>query len=388
MVKSADRVTIIQRILPHYRVAFFRRLHLRLQEQGIDLQLIYGQERLGTLPQSVTFDEPWVRRIKNRYMQLGGVQLVWQPCLCLSRGSGLVVVEQSSRLLVNYPLLALTKMWRGRRKVAFWGHGRNMQAVDPRSWSERIKHRMLQYADWMFAYTELSAGIVAASGYPRSRVTTVQNAIDTAELRSNLDACTEADVLAVKARHGITGDLIGLYCGRMYELKKLPFLIDACLAIRKIVPGFSAVFVGDGPERRHVAAAAKHHYWIHDIGPRFGRELAPFYRMSTALLMPGPVGLAVVDSFVASVPIFTTDLPTHGPEIAYLQSGINGVITPPTLDLYAAAVAKYLLDSNAQSRMRDGCKRSAEKYTIEQMVENYCIGIARCLGREPSNDAA
>jgi glycosyltransferase involved in cell wall biosynthesis len=388
VAKNNERVTIIQRVLPHYRVPFFRRLYWRLQERGSDLQLIYGQERLGTVPQSVMLDEPWAHRIENRYAQLGRIELVWQPCVRLTHGSALVVVEQSSRLIVNYLLLALARIRLERYKFAFWGHGRNMQTDKPGSWSERIKQRTLEQADWWFAYTELSASIAASHGYPCSRITTVQNAIDTTELRANLNACTEGEVLAVKERHGITGDTIGLYCGGMYELKKLSFLIDACVAIRKSVPGFSAVFVGDGPERQRVAEAAHHHHWIHYVGPQFGRNLAPFYRMSNALLMPGLVGLAIVDSFVAGVPMFTTDLPIHSPEIAYLQSGINGVMTPHTVEAYAAAVGKYIVDADAQRLLQDGCRRSAVKYTIEQMVENFCVGIAGCLRRNPDNYAA
>ncbi len=377
-----DRVTIIQRVLPHYRVAFFFRLRSCLLERKVELRLIYGQERTGTVPRSVSLDEPWARRIENRYLRVGRRELVWQPCFRQAFGSALVVVEQSARLMLNYPLLGLSRV--GRWKTAFWGHGKNMQSDAAHSWAERVKGATIGQVDWWFAYTNLSVQIVAASGYPRAQITNVENSIDTSELRAQIAACSYEEVSAVRARHGITGRLIGLFCGAMYDHKKLPFLIEACLQIKAAVPDFSAVFVGDGPERQVVVDAAARHEWMHYVGAAFGRELAPYYRMSCVMLMPGLVGLAVVDSFVASLPLFTTELPIHSPEIAYLESGVNGIVTAPTVDAFAAAVIEYLIDAHSQQQLKEGCIRSAAHYTIENMVENFAAGIETCIRRDSS----
>lgn len=379
-----DRVTIVQRVLPHYRVAFFCRLRSRLLERGIELRLIYGQERCGTVPRSVTLDEPWAQRVENRYLRVGRTELVWQPCLGRASGSALIVVEQSARLMLNYPLLGLSRI--GRWKTAFWGHGKNMQSDAANGWAERIKRAIIGKVDWWFAYTNLSVQIVAASGYPRSQITNVENAIDTSELRAQIAACSDDEVSALRARHGITGRLTGLFCGAMYDHKKLPFLIESCLRIKAAIPDFSAVFVGDGPERHVVVDATARHEWMHYVGAAFGRELAPYYRMSCVMLMPGLVGLAIVDSFVAKLPLFTTDLPIHSPEIAYLESGVNGVITAPTVDAYAAAVIDYLTDVHSQQRLNEGCVRSAARYTIENMVENFALGVESCIRRDTAPD--
>ncbi len=376
-----DRVSIIQRVLPHYRTSFFCRLRARLNENDIDLQLIYGQEWPGTVPRTTALQEPWTRRIENHYFHIGGRELIWQPCMHLIRGSALVITEQSTRLLINYPLLVRSSIAQG--KLAFWGHGKNMQSPQQADWSERIKRITTLHADWWFAYTSLSADIVAAGGFPRSRITDVQNTIDTSEFRANLDRCSEAEVSTVKATLGMDDNRIGLYCGGMYELKRLPFLMEACLAIKRMVPDFSAVFVGDGPESTMVREMAARHEWIRYVGSKFGRELAPYYKMASALLMPGLVGLAIVDSFVAQVPLFTTDLPIHSPEISYLTSDENGIIAPPTVEAYAAIVAHYLSDKGMQERLKRGCASSASRYTIENMVERFASGIEMCIGRKP-----
>jgi glycosyltransferase involved in cell wall biosynthesis len=379
-------VTIVQRVLPHYRVPFFRLLYAELEVRDIALRVVYGQERPGTVPATVPLDEPWAHRIRNRYLEVGGAEMVWQPCLRLTAHSALVVVEQSNRLLVNYPLLALRRTSRSQTKFAFWGHGRNMQS-NQRGAAEWIKRRMIGAADWWFAYTSLSASAVVDSGYPANQVTTVQNSMDCTEFAAQLGAVTDDEVRAARQMHGITGQAVGLYCGSMYGHKNLSFLIAACVAIKKFVPEFSAVFVGDGPDKTQVLDATKDHGWIHVVGAKFGREKAIFFRMSSVLLMPGLVGLAIVDSFAAAIPIFTTDVPVHSPEIAYLKNGINGVMTPPIVGAYAGAVGAYLNDFEAQRAFHYECSRSAQEYTLGNMVSNFCAGITLCLGK-PSDRSA
>ena len=49
-------------------------------------------------------------------------------------------------------------------------------------------------------------------------------------------------------------------------------------------------------------------------------------------LLPGAVGLGVLDSFAFDVPLVTVDLPYHGPEIDYVRDGENGVKLPAQTD--------------------------------------------------------
>jgi glycosyltransferase involved in cell wall biosynthesis len=118
---------------------------------------------------------------------------------------------------------------------------------------------------------------------------------------------------------------------------------------------------------------------LHYVGPIYGPDRAAYFKLGLAMLMPGLVGLAIVDSFVTQAPIFTTDLPLHSPEIAYLENGINGVMTDFTVEAYADAVAAYLEDGVAQEKLKRGCAESARLYTLENMVGNFAAGIKSCL---------
>jgi glycosyltransferase involved in cell wall biosynthesis len=268
------------------------------------------------------------------------------------------------------------------QRLAYWGHGANFQASRPDSMLERMKRLMMRQVDWWFAYTSLSQAAVRAAGFPEARITVVQNAIDGAALEAGLRSVTPDRIATERRRLGIVGARVGLYCGGMYPDKRLDFVIEACLRLRERLPDFEMVFVGAGPDEPLVRQACARHPWMHYVGAVFGAERALYFAMAQVLLMPGAVGLAIIDSFSASTPLFTTRMPTHGPEIAYLAPGINGVITEPEVDDYARAVGTYLSDPAALARLREGCRAAAAVYTLDAMTRNFAAGVQACLAAE------
>ena len=165
--------------------------------------------------------------------------------------------------------------------------------------------------------------------------------------------------------------------------KKIDFLLEAAHRVRKNVPDFQLVIVGDGPQRDMVKHATEQAGgWIHWLGARMGRDKALLLRMSTIMLNPGMVGLGILDSFLARLPMVTSACGTHSPEIAYLHNGVNGIMTPADVDAYSAAVQTLLADEILLQKLRDGCVAAAENVSLEKMAENFCQGIERCLGRD------
>jgi glycosyltransferase involved in cell wall biosynthesis len=367
-------VAILQRILPDYRIAFFRQLHQELALYGIDLKLFYGQERLGTVPRTVDLAAPWAVRVENRYWPFGGQEFVWQPVHRYLSDIDALIVEQANRLLINHYLILRRTLHTGPR-LAYWGHGENLQAESSNSASERLKRRLLCQVDWWFAYTVLSAEIAAKAGFKRERITTVQNTIDLREFLEAKETLTGDATVSLKAGLGIKTTNVCLYCGGIYPDKRIPFLLEACSKIKLRVPDFEMIIVGDGPDRHLVEAAAEIRPWLHYVGPKHGADRVPYFVVSKALLMPGLVGLAVVDSFAAATPLFTTAIHKHSPEIAYLVNGVNGVITPDSADAYATAVAEYLRSESLQTRLQRGCLESVDKYSLETMTNNFARGI-------------
>jgi len=185
----------------------------------------------------------------------------------------------------------------------------------------------------------------------------------------------------VKADLGIEGDNICIYTGGMYAEKRLHFLLEACVEIKKDVPDFEMIFIGAGPEDKWVKEAAEKREWIHYVGPKFDEEKVPYFMMSKLFLMPGLVGLSILDAFALETPLVTTNVPFHSPEVDYLIDGVNGVMVWELDDpaVYAAQVANLLKDNKARERLVSGCKVARGKYTIEEMVERFAGGIVKAL---------
>ncbi|MGB5053343.1 MAG: hypothetical protein WBO24_02990, partial [Nitrospirales bacterium] len=102
------------------------------------------------MPRTLPIDEPWAMRVENRYWSLGNQELVLQPVLKYVSGVDCVIVEQANRLLINYYLVLRRRLKRHPR-LAYWGHGENLQAKSKHSQSERLKRPLLGQDDWRFA---------------------------------------------------------------------------------------------------------------------------------------------------------------------------------------------------------------------------------------------
>jgi len=367
------KVVILQRVLPHYRIPFFEGLCSALREKKIVLNVIYGQEYPGTVPKTVRSARPWAEYRENAYRKIGKFELVRQRVQPMDLDADLVVLEQANRILNNYPLLFFKQK---NRKTAFWGHGKNMQASS-RGFLGAWKKAMISRVDWWFAYTRISADAVVEAGFAAERITTVQNSKDVSNFVRA--AASVGDVRKIKQSLGIAGDNVCLYCGGLYKEKKLDFLLEAARKIKQNIPDFELMLIGEGKEETKIASAAAQNKWIHYEGPKYGDDLAPYFLLSKALLLPGAVGLAAIDSFAAELPLITTKDQFHGPEIAYIESGRNGIVVDFDADLYACAVSDYLQSESQQSRLKEGCRQSAEKYTLENMINNFSEGIVKCL---------
>lgn len=376
------QVTIIQRILPHYRIPFFERLRSKLSEDGIDLKLIYGQEFPGTVPRTQDIHEAWATKVKNHYFRVLGHELVYQPSVHLSKDSDLIIVEQANRLISNY------LFFKYRPKLAFWGHGKNMQAIDRISVNEWVKMLFIKYPSWWFAYTDLSSQLIKSAGYPKSRITVVDNALDTESLTESFRNLDSKRLSELRGKLGIRSENICIYCGSMYPEKRLGFLISACIEIKKHIRDFEMIFIGEGVSSDIVEDANRAHSWIHYYGPKYGNDRAAYILMSKAMLIPSAVGLVVMDSLALQTPIITTNSNYHGPEIEYIQHGRNGVITDSSITSYVNKVVDFLKSSSAQSCLAMGCIESSKRYTLDNMVVRFTNGIKAFFALRHENNGS
>lgn len=371
------RVLILEPQLKQYRKQFLLGLAARLRENQIELVYAYSDPREMDAKRGDTIELDGGVGVKLPAFWLLGGRAVLQPAWGLIKSADLIIVDQGNKLLINYLLLLLSAL--DLRRVAYWGHGYNRQETRP-GLSEWLKRRLLTRVDWWFAYTEGVARYLVENGVPEATVTTVHNTIDTRELIESISRVSPEALATMRGALGIGEHArVGVFCGSLYPDKKLEFLLAAAAEIHRRVPGFVLIIVGDGPDREVAAAAARRASFVHYVGPAFGDARAVYFALAHVFLTPGIVGLGVVDAFAAGLPVFTTELPIHGPEIEYIEQGVNGIVTAHDVGAYAAEVATLLSDDNQVSRLRAGARASANRLTLPRMIEEFATGIERCL---------
>lgn len=374
-----QRVCIIQPVMKQYRMPFFVQLGELLRREGIELQVVYGtpwpQEALRKDHGDLA--PPLGLRVQSR--MLGG-KLFLMPVARPWLKADLVVVEHANKHALNFLLAALQRL--SLKRVAYWGHGRDLQSP-AQTPGERFKRRSLHWADWWFAYTGDAARYVSSQGFDTRRITVVQNAIDTAELRAQLAQVSDAHRATVRSNLGWPADArVAVYCGSLYPNKRLDWLMQAATQVHQTHSEFRLLIVGGGPMGAEVEAFARDNpHWVYWAGATFGQAKADLLALAELWLNPGLVGLGILDAFCAGLPLLTTNLPLHSPEIEYLEHGLNGLMVEPTADKFAQAIGSLLDDAPRLAALRAAALAASHQYSIETMAHNFSEGIRQCLGR-------
>jgi len=357
-------------------VEFFDKLRDALLKYDIELVLIYGKLKNEDAKKNDERSLTWAVYRENKVLNIGSIGLLWQPCLDMLPKVDLVIAEQANSLLVNYLLIPLSKVM--KFKFAFWGHGSNLQD-DPNSIKNKFKYFFLNRSDYWFAYTNGVAKFLSFKGVASEKITVVNNAIDTKSLKQQYDDLSIKEVDELKIQMGIKSNKIAIYCGGIYKEKRIDFLIEASKIIKKDVKDFHLIFVGAGPEAYKVKEVSENCDWIHYVGAKFGSDRVVYFKMSELFLMPGLVGLAILDTFATQTPMITTDFPYHSPEIEYLENGKNGIMAANNTEDYSKLVIDLFHNREKICSLKEGCLKSSTLYSTENMVENFTNGILKCL---------
>lgn len=376
---TGKKATLLTLVLSHYRVPVHERVRALLAEHNIEFEILYSDPEGADAKKGDTATLDWAKKVPLKTFGIGGRKLHYQKALAATRDSDLVIVSQENKLLMNY--LLLLRSMRGAQKLAFFGHGRGFQSRNPGGLAEKWKRFLAKRVGWWFAYTHGVGAYLQSIGFPKARITVFENSIDTRNLAADIAAVTNKDIAAFKKKIGIKGRNVCVYIGGMYEEKRLDYLCEAAIEIRAKVPDFELLLIGGGSKADIARHYADHHDFIHAPGSMFGKDRATALKLSKLFLMPGLVGLAVIDSFVGECPLVTTDYPYHSPEIDYLEPGVNGIKIADNDDpaFYADAVADLLQDPGQIKTLKAGCQESALRYTAENMAERLAEGIRKAL---------
>ena len=360
----------------HYRAPFHEALRSRLAARGVDYIVVYCEPSAENRKKRDTVDISWGRKVALTRLP-GGI--LYQHGLRSALKSDLVIIQQENSLALNYILNIASVI--GVKRVAYFGHGRNFQARDSNSRAERWKRFWATKVNWWFAYTEATRQHVVSLGFPVERITVFNNAVDTSTALAQITDTTPQRLITRRTELGIGSDDIGVFVGGLYPDKRLEFLVDAADMIRAQVPTFTLLVIGGGNQLPLMQKFSETRPWLKVMGPRFGADKIELMMLGKLFLMPGLVGLAVVDAGAAGLPTVTTAFPYHSPEIAYVEDGKNGIIVQDwkSSRAYADAVVDLLHDVPRQVALSEAARAMADGLSVEAMADNFARGVLTAL---------
>ena len=128
--KHTHRVAIVQPAVLQYSVPFLTRLIAAADQEDVHIDVFQGETPSAIRARDDAGDARFVRSLGTREWTVRGRAVFYKsPAPVLSGNYDLVILEQAVRNIESYELLARL----GRRRIAFWGHGRTYtKDVSPR----------------------------------------------------------------------------------------------------------------------------------------------------------------------------------------------------------------------------------------------------------------
>ena len=355
---------VVQSYIPEYRAPFFEALDTRLRALGVDLLLGLGchtSARGDAVRTSVA-----TIAMPDRLGRLTGDRLRWRPLPHGDSRPDAVITEFAAKNLETWPMLV------GSCPLAVWGHA-NL------GWDTSL---LLRRADWFFAYTQPVAEAVTRAGFPATRITVVNNSIDTRSLLRGIHELDASEVDEFRDRLGLTQGRTALFVGGLDEAKGVDYLIRAAAAAGHLDEDFRWVVAGEGPSAAEVWRARREGVPVVPVGRMTGRDKALVLASCDAIAMPSAVGLVAVDALTAGLPVVTREDCGHGPEADYLDRVRQSVYVPrqASPSAFARELVALLQDRDRLATMRSACRADATRYGVEEMAGRFAAGVQGWLG--------
>ncbi len=381
MTKPVPSVAYLVRHIHRYREPFYLGLSDLLEERGIGFDLLYGQPGIHDKGKNDAATPEWASFRENRILGIRGQELIYQPWFRDLATRDLVIVEQASRLLINYLLIARRAIGRGPL-IAMVGHGSNL-ASNPSRVGEALKRQYTSRLDWFFAYTDGAKQRLVDQGFPADRVTAFQNTLDMSALKADLASITGAEIRQFRADNGMDREHLILSLGSLYPDKRPDLMVAIGDTLNATNSRTNMLVVGSGPDQDMITSAADQRPWMTYKKAAFGREKALALAASDVLLVPGVAGLVVLDSFAAGLPLMSAHMEHHPPETEYLRPDVNGVMLDEgaTAVEFATALDGLLSSPQRLQQIGRAARASGDVLTIDNMISNFASGIVQALGR-------
>ncbi len=204
-------------------------------------------------------------------------------------------------------------------------------------------------------------------GLPPAKLSVIRNGIDLTQFDNLPDSQTARAEFDLPAQ----GKLIAAI-GRPRPVKGYTFLLQAFAQIAPAYPDLYLIFVGDGPEKRPLQAAAAqlpdaNRVLFLSDQPDIPRLLAGLDILVLPSLWEGLPNV-VLEAMAAGLPVVATAVGGTPELVIHNQTGL--LVPPQSPEALAQAISQLLDHPKLAAQMgQNGRQRAAAQFTIERMVQ-------------------
>lgn len=364
-------IVIVYHTLPLYRSDFFNLLNEKLIGEDRKLVVIAGTT-MG-LKEIKEIDGEYLLSI-DRYERVGfsllGIQVQW--------GKGLIrkvfayqpenVIFMYNAGIVNYSILMLLLRV---KKIPYmiWGSGHRRRGLSDFQYKVKsfFKNIFMKMASGHITYSEYYARQLEEEGYGNEKIFCAQNTINIEEILYNQKRI---------GKRGSNAVVKFLFVGVLIPQKNLDKAILVCKKLKDDKFLFVFDVIGDGLAIDDLSEMIENLdlqevVFLH--GPKYGEEVAMFFREADVFVLPGTGGLAINEAMAYGLPIIAT--PGDGTGYDLIQNGENGFLLEFEYELNELYDAmKYFLVCEKSVRYKMG-EKSLEmvkrKASLNNMVDRF-----------------
>jgi glycosyltransferase involved in cell wall biosynthesis len=287
----------------------------------------------------------------------------------------------------THPTMVRAMALASRRGIALLARGESQEAGGHgalgRAWRRRVLPALCRVPDGFLAIGTRNRNYYLAHGVSHDRIFWMPYAVDNEffrrgatsarrtreELRSELDLPTGRPVILMASKlepHKAAMDLLEAYARLSPDGRREP---DAAV-----------LFVGDGPQRDELEAAAASLGWssVRFAGFRNQRELPRFYDLCDMAVLPSrrePWGLVVNEAMNAAKPVVVSDAVGCADDL--VVSGETGFVFPAgDVDALAARLADLVRDPGLARRMGDAARERVSRFDFDADVAGLRQALA------------
>ncbi len=368
MKNNKNKVALVQRIFPHYRLEIFNKLN---QKYDFILTHAFIDGDIPQVESSFSIKRKLVSVLGFKYLLCSLAVVKFKP---------VVLIQEFSisflNLYVNYALSRIMNI-----KFVLWGHGYDTnKGFHPRSnMADRIRQFFIKRADAVIFYTDkIRDELSIIDGNKKMFV--AKNSIESRYNASLYKALSKEGREKVAADLGYKHGLNLIFISRIYENKKPFLLVNVAEQIKsQCGNAFHIHVIGEGELKEELieqiknTSMDKHFSFYGAIYEEL--QVGKMIFSADFVLIPAWLGLSVNHAFCYGTPVMTLINEKHPPEIAFAIDGYNSVLASDVkgLTLRACELSK---DKESYLKMRRNCRAYFEKeLSLNSMEQGFTDAI-------------